>query len=635
MGSSILGNVVDYTFQQPGPHTVCLQLLGGPGIVAQTCHEILVSSQAASPCGYNTYVTGIGTQVYAKLLPQSSSAGPLASVIWTNGVNGNTIGTSAGLNAQLPEYGSYFICAEFKVDTGGNQLCTGSVCKNLTLTEPGCANAQLMATVQDCPNVEVPVCGCDGLTYGSECEALAAGITTWWAGDCNSIYGSCVADMEMTIAGGNPETGYTVEFKNLSGGNSSLCHLDFGDGSPIWEATQWETVTHHYNGGVYRINLSVWKQNSCASTVTKLLVTDAFNLTTQNLPDAPDYVLPGDANRDTKANVYDLLDIGVGYLATGAPRPSASSDFVEQYAANWPQQTLNYNQSVLNYKHFDCDGDGVVLDMDADLIEPNYTQIDSTVVVPVPGAPEIWVDFEDTIIEVDPNNPVPLEITANVMVGRPNNPALDLHGLAFALKYPEYVEHDPEVDYKNDFFGISNHILWLPKDNYADRQLDLGFTKKYASSSGFGRIATITFRTDFIIIIDVIAREVGDIKPFAVPIRGLRAVDANGQEIQFGTPALQDTLWIKLLQTSGTSENSLDQKISVYPNPATDEVRIMTGDLEVEHLEVVNALGQIIYSAAPTAGRVQRLQVADWEAGLYTLRLQTKQGQAQKKLMVH
>ncbi|MEO6037424.1 MAG: T9SS type A sorting domain-containing protein, partial [Saprospiraceae bacterium] len=356
----------------------------------------------------------------------------------------------------------------------------------------------------------------------------------------------------------------------------------------------------------------------------------AGNLTTDNLPDKPDYVLPGDTDGDKKANVYDLLDIGLGYLTSGAPRPNASVDWVPQFAANWPDQL----PETLNFKHFDCDGDGMVLDLDADLIEPHYSPIDSTAVPVVPGKPEVWLEFEADTITVDANNPAPLSITANVMVGSEIVPALGLHGLAFALMYPEYVEHDPEVDYKNDFFGTSNHILWLPKDNYNRRQLDLGFTEKYESSSGSGRIATVTFRSDFIIIIDIIEREVGDIKPFAVPIRGLKAIDANGQILEFGTPALQDTLWIKLLQTSSLQEKALDGQVTVYPNPASEEVRILTGDLEVEHLEVVNPLGQVVYSATPTAGRVQRLQVADWPVGLYSLRLQTTQGLAEKKLMV-
>lgn len=626
-------STAQHTFSQPGLYTVCLKIVDDDGKVTHGCQEIFVSNQAATLCGYDVFVTAVGTQLYAKLLPQNSSAGPLATVSWHNGTDGTLFGEAASLNAPLPGFGAYSICAIYAVkDSANNTTCQDSICQTIRLPEPGCAQPPLVSPAPLCPLETVQVCGCDNITYENECDALTAGLGTWWAGDCSSMYGACVADMEMSIIAGDPEVGYTVQFNNLSTGLFNLSHLDFGDGSPIWEATQWTTVVHHYaKGAVYRVDLSTWKQNDCASTVTKLLVTDAYNLTAANWTTKPDYVLPGDANGDKKANVYDLLNIGVGYLAAGAPRPHATTNWLPQSAANWPDQL----PSALNYKHLDCDGDGIVMELDADVIEPHYSPIDSNTVSVLPGLPAVWVEFDQDTIEIDANNPTALEITASVMVGSPNAPALGLHGLSFALKYPEYVEHDPEVEYKNDFFGISNHILWLPKDNFERRQLDLGFTKKYAAASGYGRIATVTFRSDFIIIIDIIEREIGDTKAFSVPVRGLKAVDSDGNVLNLGTSALQDTVWIKMLPpTSGTHDQALQQQVRLYPNPATGETRIFTGDLEVEQLKVVNSLGQMVYAAVPGSGQVQRLSVAGWTAGLYIVRLQTMQGIVEKKLMV-
>ncbi len=633
-GSKSFGKNVIHQFRNIGQYKVCLKVTDKWGNSMERCQIVSVGAKV-NKCGYEMEATAVDKQLFARLMPIDIASNLKAkSVSWS--INGKlqTVNSVFGLNATLPSYGDYSVCAAYEVENADGSICTNTICKRLTITDISCETPAMADPTLICSALPVRVCGCDNFTYENECEAMSAGLTAWRQGDCETLVNNCMADYEVKVLSGSPETGYTVRFHNRSLPNYIFVQIDFGDGSPVWQGTILDTVVNHTykNGDIYRTNLTVWTPGKCVASMTKLVVTDAWSMTEAEKPKYTDYVYPGDANGDRKANVYDVLNLGIGYNQKGSPRPNAHTNWIPQFAANWDQKV----SGVVDFKHLDCDGDGEVNNKDIDAVHKHFTAIDTSVALEAGNFPQLWLDFAEDTITIDPSKPAPLQVKANIMLGSLSKPVLGLYGLAFALRYPDYVDHDPTLVFHDELFDYNN-TLSLKRDIYSRRQFDIGLSKNDQKAvSGYGSIGQINFTTDYIIIVDVTSRSSSKVIPFTVPIAGARGNDVKGFSKGISGKNTRDTVWIKLLEktVNSTEGSDINDQCSVYPNPASDEAAVYTGELAVERIEVRDMLGVLVKTVNPSNSAQTRIALNGLNTGMYVVGIITDKGVAEKPLSV-
>ena len=424
-----------------------------------------------------------------------------------------------------------------------------------------------------------------------------------------------------------PGTG-GITFSNQANGDYTNVSWDFGDGSISNDAGA--SLDHFYaTDGVYNVCMTVWNDQTCLSTFCADVIvgslSDICNLT--------DCVFPGDANKDGEANFYDLLDLGVGNGLAGPARPNATIEWVGQLAPDWPQETVE----GVNYKHLDCDGNGIIDNDDALAITTNYTPMDAPNPTAEASAPLIHIDFDQDTIYVDPNTlSANIQVTAHLKIGNQTLPAENIYGLALYLGYSSDLVYEDSisVSYNEDsFFGPSDEVYWLPNNQYAEEQLDLGITRTDGNAvDGFGKIGDVVY----IINSDILDGRIDDGDAhFVVSVNGVKMVDSLGNVLDINLENTPSTLVFTKVETETNINNpELSQKVQLFPNPATDKVVIKITDLNGEHIEVFNNFGQILFEKNINDSQIE-LNMKDWNAGIYFVKIKTAEGVVSKRFVLN
>ena len=87
---------------------------------------------------------------------------------------------------------------------------------------------------------------------------------------------------------------------------------------------------------------------------------------------------------------------------------------------------------------------------------------------------------------------------------------------------------------------------------------------------------------------------------------------------------------------TGLSETANgDYGLTIFPNPAFKQI-VVSSNSSIRYIEIENALGQSVYSAAPVKIRQQqelKIDVSSFADGIYFIKAQTEKGSVIKKFV--
>ena len=331
-----------------------------------------------------------------------------------------------------------------------------------------------------------------------------------------------------------------------------------------------------------------------------------------------DGVWPGDADDNTNVNNFDLLNIGLAYGTTGTTRDSISNRWNGFLTPLWNQVTPTSN---IDYRHLDCNGDGIINSDDTTAIVQNYNLSYQR----GGGGSNTGTPL---MIDIDPNYTLP-HFSLPITLGDIGNPTIDVFGGAFSILYDtSLIKKDSVfITFNNSWVGTKNVDMISLQKNFGDQQqIDVAFTRIDGTNiTGFGEIGQLNFT----IKDDILQRGTTvDSVIFNFNIVNTKFITAGEQEIDIAT---QTTSWVV---TETESVPNLAQFVNVFPNPANNYVQIESSSLPIDNIVITDAIGRIVLQKATTNKYNTALDINHLKQGVYNIQLKTERGTLVKRLVV-
>jgi hypothetical protein len=510
--------------------------------------------------------------------------------------------------------------------TSTNYVLTGS-------TGPGCtATTNVVVVVNPTPTIAITPSTNNTICPGSSATLVATGGTTysWSVGaTTQSIVVSPLVSTCYSVASSNTNfcTSMAVHcvtvanVPNISFVASSVNGSFVCEGSTItYTANASGALSYSWSGGSTNSTYSMIagtfaNYSNLTQTVTALFANGCISTGTVT-PWQQTYtcsnVWPGDANRDGVVSNTDVFELGLANNATGPARTGGSNTWINQFATNWTGTV----STGWNLNHADCNGDGTINAADTVAIVNNFG-LTHAFKVSSNSAPDI------TLL-------VPANVTAgqwakaDVMLGSSTSPMNQIYGIAFDLGIDQTL-----LDNNSAYLVYTSSFLNAGNQNIVFRKNDLNNGSIYAASvrvngssvSGDGKIAELWFK---------VSPSAQNNAQLNLSVSNIVKVNNSGTQTSLNggtSSAVVVSEAVGLNQCSPLSKN-----LSVYPNPAANQLTLLNSTGTLVNFTIVDVLGREVMSGEFSATKT--IDVSSLEQGTFIVQFESAGQTTFKKLVV-
>lgn len=471
----------------------------------------------------------------------------------------------------------------------------------------GCTNSSLPNSCIDttrinnginCPTGYVPVCGCNGITYPNACVAANHyGLLAWTSGPCP---GNNSNQPIITVTG--------------SGCNATLCTgsatIQFPGATPnnFWTLVWSDSITQTGSGS------QLIRNGLCPGVYTVQITgnTNQNYFITVVIGTQQGCVWPGDADDNTVVNNWDLLPIAQTFGATGNLRPNASINWVAQSCASW--NVSNPIAGLPDYKHIDCNGDGVINQTDLSAVQQNYgLSYYRGNQSSLPGNIPFFINSTNSTEGSSVQIPIQLGTATDMALA---------YGIAFTIEYDPniVVPGSAFVDFNSSWLGTN--LMEFQYDFSQLGKIEVAVSRKnQTNQNGFGQIGQFNFTLRNNILGNSSSRIMN------LNLSQIKLVQNNNTVL--GTNVQPATVTITAATAVEYTDNS---SVQIFPNPADNQVSVQSKEMMSE-IKLYNLSGQLIYHNTESRNNTI-ISLDEFPAGIYNLQINTSKGITNQKLII-